>query len=264
MKDQDAPQPIGYFPPIDLSNSASWDEDFAQRIWATQFLSVAPLSRFFLSMRVVYANVAVRILQVLAFAGIAAFLYWATLMPDGSIAQQILIGLSVGSGAFCFTSFFVAAFLAFGHRVSFFLSLLIAASAALAWLTEGVAQNLAVAATTALALCLLLDINLRQLQDSAKTLAQNARSNLDDHDVETENAEDATAPQHYAVGGGTISETMQYDLVGCYRAIRARLGDDYPDDLVMRTIKRAQQLRDNDPDAFAVAENWHAHAHPSG
>lgn len=255
MKDQEIPQPIGHFPSIDLSNDASWDEGFARRIWATQYLSTAPLSRFFLSMRVVYANVLLVVLQVLAFAGIAAFLYWATLMPDGSIEQQILIGLSVGSGAFCFTSFFVAAFLAVGHRVSFILILLTAASAALAWLTGGFAQSLAVAVTTALALCLLLDINLRQLQASAMTLAQNARYDLDDHDIETANAEDATAPEHYAVGGGTISETIQYDLVGCYRAIRARLGEDYPDDLVMRTIKQAQQLRDNDPDAFAHAEN---------
>ena len=204
--DSDEPNgPIGA-PHIDLSRGIMDGDGDADPYWTTLALAGSSYVALAAGIRLFCANLLYRALYFLVLAGGGLLIWSSTALPAGGIWQQVQASISIGVFTFLLTAIIVTASHSIGVGAHVVVLVLLALALYVALTSDGLFQSYAVNVAAALVLCLSLDLTFRRLESGVLKIVAAARRNRDAIDEAVDEAELAVAPQHYAVGGGTIDE----------------------------------------------------------
>ncbi len=226
---------------------------------AAQFLVHAERHRFFHSLNVKVASFLLSLpylalLLVCLIIGGRAFN-----SPADSFEQSFYI--EIAAGAATFALFPVIFTLARKNAcLTYTLALLFALlSGFLGFLMSAVVQSFLIEASASLILLIFLDVGFNYLLSVLEDIRKSAQKERDACEQVVEEAEEAGSPVHgVALGGGTIDETIQFQMLKKHIRICKIIASDSPyhgEDSV-RTIKAVNDMKIKDHQAYMRAKAY--------
>lgn len=249
--------PHSWFSPA--SGDYDYDHPVMKTYFAAHFLNFEGFNRLKLSTNLGTAG----LLSILLYVGLAVISVsigiGAYYLPADSFWQSLCIEIAAGFAVFAL--FPVVFALArkqqrYTYSVIVFLALTLGA---IGYNSSGVSQSYFIESCVALVLLILLDVGCNYLLGLFKKMRKDAEEALAEFEREVEEAKEALSPIYgFALGGGTVQETIQYELVVRHNEICKILSSDEPfhDKDVISVISRVNDLKINDSMAYATARAY--------
>lgn len=226
---------------------------------AAQFLIYEGSHRFFHKLKVFHARICFYFAYFLLVLGCIYVVNLAYESNLGPFKQSFYIEIAAGIATFIL--FPVIFWMA---RKNFYITYGVISCIALicgffGFNSSNVRQSFFIEASAGLIMLIAIDFGFNYLLTILEDYRSSSQQKLTEFEGEVDNAEfDLSATQGFALGGGTLDETFQFDMVKKHMIICKTICSDAPylKDDFLSILTKVNDMKKNDPDAYLRAKSY--------